>query len=107
MSEKRPQPLIPIQVRDRCPVCGEVSYSRAGIHPQCSVRQADEKRKNLIQREKQLAKEQKTATSSGVLTWQKRCPKCNAVQHVRKTVCGCGHYFAARAGPPTYEGKRT
>jgi hypothetical protein len=44
MSEKKPQPLIPARIRNRCPVCGEVSYSRSGIHPQCSVRKADEKR---------------------------------------------------------------
>ncbi|MGP0062887.1 MAG: hypothetical protein ACLQGP_04695 [Isosphaeraceae bacterium] len=27
--------------RVRCPVCHEAVYSRAGIHPQCAVRQAD------------------------------------------------------------------
>jgi hypothetical protein len=27
--------------RVRCPVCHETVYSRAGIHPQCAVRQAD------------------------------------------------------------------
>lgn len=34
-------PLSPIETRVRCPVCREVVYSRAGIHPQCAVRQAD------------------------------------------------------------------
>jgi hypothetical protein len=31
----------PVSTRVRCPVCHEAVYSRAGIHPQCAVRQAD------------------------------------------------------------------
>jgi hypothetical protein len=31
----------PISTRVRCPVCHEEVYSRAGIHPQCAVRQSD------------------------------------------------------------------
>src|SRR4051794_34363604 len=31
----------PLSTRARCPVCHEVVYSRAGIHPQCAVRQSD------------------------------------------------------------------
>lgn len=27
--------------RVRCPVCHEAVYSRAGIHPQCAVRQSE------------------------------------------------------------------
>jgi hypothetical protein len=27
--------------RARCPVCHETVYSRAGIHPQCAVRQSE------------------------------------------------------------------
>jgi hypothetical protein len=34
-------PLEPVSNRVRCPVCHEAVYSRAGIHPQCAVRQAD------------------------------------------------------------------
>ena len=34
-------PLKPVSTRVRCPVCHEDVYSRAGIHPQCAVRQAD------------------------------------------------------------------
>ena len=108
MTEKKPQPLIPARVRNRCPVCGEISYSRDGVHPQCSVRKADEKHKNRIKREQLLAKEEKPATpASGIAPWQKSCPMCNALQHVRKTVCGCGHTFTVRARPPTSEGERT
>jgi hypothetical protein len=31
----------PVSTRVRCPVCHEEVYSRAGIHPQCAVRQCD------------------------------------------------------------------
>ena len=34
-------PPEPVSNRVRCPVCHEAVYSRAGIHPQCAVRQAD------------------------------------------------------------------
>jgi len=30
-----------VSTRVRCPVCHEEVYSRAGIHPQCAVRQCD------------------------------------------------------------------
>lgn len=32
---------MPLSPRLRCPVCHEAVYSRAGIHPQCAVRQFD------------------------------------------------------------------
>jgi hypothetical protein len=51
MSEKKPHPLIPVRQQNRCPICGQVSYSRGGVHPQCSVRRADEDRRNLLKRE--------------------------------------------------------
>ena len=31
----------PISTRTRCPVCHQAVYSRAGIHPQCAMRQAE------------------------------------------------------------------
>jgi hypothetical protein len=34
-------PPPPASTRVRCPVCHEEVYSRAGIHPQCAVRQSD------------------------------------------------------------------
>jgi hypothetical protein len=33
--------IKPVSTRVRCPVCQEEVYSRAGIHPQCAVRQSD------------------------------------------------------------------
>jgi hypothetical protein len=44
MSEKKPRPLLRGGVQTLCPVCGRVSYSRGGVHPQCSMRRADEQR---------------------------------------------------------------
>jgi hypothetical protein len=41
MSDKKPIPLLPESNGHPCPVCGKKSYSRAGIHPQCAVKQAD------------------------------------------------------------------
>lgn len=102
MSSKKPQPLITPEKPDRsCPVCGEISYSRAGIHPQCSVRQADAKRLNDIQRDKKDDKTKKPDNSAR--PWQKVCPKCKALQHVRKGACTCGHTFATRARAATDE----
>ena len=34
-------PPQPASNRVRCPVCHQEVYSRAGIHPQCAVKQAD------------------------------------------------------------------
>ena len=34
-------PLKPASTRVRCPVCHQEVYSRAGIHPQCAVKQCD------------------------------------------------------------------
>ncbi|MCH8830416.1 MAG: hypothetical protein IID45_12645 [Planctomycetes bacterium] len=94
--------MIPRRTHERCPVCGEISYSLAGVHPQCAVRQADAKRLKRIKRDKPEGKKAKPAT--GVKPWQRICPKCKALQHVRKKVCVCGHTFAVRANPPAGEG---
>jgi hypothetical protein len=34
-------PPQPVSARVRCPVCHKAVYSRAGIHPQCAVRQSE------------------------------------------------------------------
>ena len=45
-SHRRPLPLLATVDKPRplCPVCGSVSYSVAGIHPQCSAAQFDRER---------------------------------------------------------------
>lgn len=105
MSYKKPQPLIRGRRRDPCPVCGEVSYSLTGIHPQCAARQADARRLERVKRNKKVKVAQKPTIQ--IKVWQKRCPKCRAVQHVRKKVCDCGHTFAHRAAPRESEGELT
>ena len=31
----------PVSTRLKCPVCHQAVYSRAGIHPQCAMRQSE------------------------------------------------------------------
>lgn len=97
MSEKKPPPLLPARTLTRCPVCGETSYSHNGIHPQCSVRQADEKLDDSVKREKMLESNNGTATPAArILRTQKSCPKCKELNHVRKMTCACGHTFTGK-----------
>lgn len=92
LSEKsmnnKPRPLFAPPKRKSCPVCGETSYSAAGIHPQCAAREADAKRMQAI---KPALAKAKAAAAATLNTWQKRCPKCRAIVHVRKKTCACGH----------------
>jgi hypothetical protein len=37
VSDKKPEALYPRAVERLCPVCGKVSYSQSGEHPQCSM----------------------------------------------------------------------
>ena len=90
---RKPQPLIPIPPRKVCPVCGAVSYSSAGIHPQCAMREADEKRLQGVKRPTKSHKSR--ITDAEQKPWQKRCPKCREVMHCRKAMCECGHKFAS------------
>lgn len=50
MSIRKPTPLFELKQVRRCPVCGEASFSRAGIHPQCAQRRADAKRMKRVRR---------------------------------------------------------
>jgi hypothetical protein len=54
MSESKPDPLFGQAPRKICPVCGEISYSTAGMHPQCAMQQADAHR---VKRLKALRKD--------------------------------------------------
>jgi hypothetical protein len=86
MSEKKPTPLV-VQRSDRiCPVCGKRSYSAAGVHPQCSMKRADALRKQAAKPE---PKSKPAATRQR--SWDKKCPQCAALLHVRKKVCDCGY----------------
>jgi len=95
MSMKKPEPLLPEDKHDVCPVCGEKSYSQAGVHPQCSVKLADEKRMEVVKRELKKAESQKPAEEKPK-PWQRVCPKCKSLQHVRKRVCVCGYELISK-----------
>lgn len=57
-----PALIAPVRERPKCPVCGKVSYSAAGIHPQCASHRADAATR-LREREK-LAAAAKAAEAS-------------------------------------------
>ena len=68
--QPQPEPLRPLAGPARCPVCGHVAYSAAGIHPQCALKRAD-------------CASKKAAAASGVMVnlkpkttpWSKPRPK--------------------------------
>lgn len=105
MSQKKPPPMYPKPQDKYCPVCGEVSYSREGIHPQCAQTQADQQRMSRQKARLNNTKaghstktargENKSTKSSSLKAWHKRCPKCGAQVHIRKAGCPCGHTFRA------------
>jgi hypothetical protein len=95
---QKPQPLYSQPLRECCPVCGRVSYSAAGIHPQCAVQQADAKR---MKRVKSRMKTVKVVAGEAVLkSWHKACPKCRKPVHIRRSVCECGYSFAVNVNAP-------
>ena len=90
MHNRKPMPLFEPRERKRCPVCSEISYSAAGIHPQCAVHQSDAKRMEAVKLKKQTSQPQQKI---GEKQWQKTCSNCKAVLHVRRKVCDCGQNF--------------
>lgn len=88
---RKPQPLYRPRNRKHCPVCGKVSFSAAGIHPQCAMDQADAKRMQKVKPRRKLSRK---ATTVYVQPWQKICPRCRLLVHVRQKVCECGYAFA-------------
>ena len=94
---KKPEPIFNQPERAECPVCGKPSYSAGGIHPQCAVQLEDKQR---VEKLKQESKRKSTKPGSAKSIWQKVCPKCRDIMHVRKKQCACGHKFEeqSRAG---------
>lgn len=87
----RPPPLYAAPPRATCPVCGHVSYSSTGVHPQCSMHKADQER---MQRVKRKTKDRRTAADVAEISpWQKVCARCRVIVHVRKKECACGYKF--------------
>ncbi len=86
----RPPPLFSETPRAVCPVCGHTSYSAGGVHPQCSMHKADQARMKRIKHKKvPLAAADVTELSP----WQRICPRCKVVAHIRKKECACGYVF--------------
>ena len=78
-----------------CPVCGESSYSKDGIHPQCAVQLADESRKEQLH----AARKASQAGEPKQKSWNKQCPQCKSQLHVRRKECDCGHVFRQTKSP--------
>lgn len=92
---KKPEPLYGAARRAPCPVCGHVSYSPAGIHPQCAVEAADQKQ--LLRLKAKKLKESKTEAAK-LARHEKQCPRCQTIHHIRKQVCDCGYSFQFKNG---------
>ena len=93
MQVKKPLPLDAAERKPLrlCVVCGEVSYSVGGIHPQCAQQQADARRVARIKAEQKLAPAPEPALAK---SWTKPCPKCGLPMHIRKKLCDCGYHFS-------------
>ena len=93
MNQKKPDPMYSLPHRKVCPVCGQVSYSSAGIHPQCAESQADAKR---LKKAKTKKIDKSVAMDATPSAWRKPCPKCGTHVHVRKSICDCGYKFVTQ-----------
>ena len=85
----------PVKKARSCPVCGQSSYSKDGIHPQCAVQLADESRKEQLQAARKMASQSSEPKQK---SWNKQCPKCKTQLHVRRKECDCGHVFRQSKG---------
>lgn len=94
MNYSKPKP--PTQLMPNCPVCGKVTYSRGGIHPQC----ASERQDKIVTAARQATQDK----SSGSATlaqprkqWTKPCPRCKRQLPARRAACECGFSFLKKA----------
>jgi len=88
---KKPEPLFSHVPRAVCPVCGITSYSASGVHPQCAMAAADQVLTRRIKDRNNLGPKPAVAE---LRQYEKRCPRCRAILHVRKRVCDCGHTWS-------------
>ena len=79
MSQKMPLPLMTeggtVASTRLCPVCGEASYSRQGIHPQCAVTQADATRTARLKaaaKKREKSPAHKATNSFTLSAWHRR-----------------------------------
>lgn len=73
----------------RCPVCGQVTYSAAGIHPQCAMNRSSQAHDARVKVEAARDTTKRQATRS----WLKACPRCQRQLPIRRGACECGHVF--------------
>jgi hypothetical protein len=107
-DSSKPEPLYAAVQRPRCPVCGEATYSRSGIHPQCAQERGDAlQKKRLKERQVDAPPPAPPAVNPNQLRpWHKRCPGCRAEIHVRRNECDCGYEFP-RTRAETADGRMT
>jgi len=86
-ANRKPPPLYIAPERNKCPVCGHTSYSTTGIHPQCAMQIADQASLRRIQLKKP------PVPKAGPRHFEKLCPRCKAILHVRRIACQCGYEF--------------
>jgi len=65
VSEKKPLVITFPAVQKHCPVCGKVSYSLSGEHPQCSVERGDPRAKRRKQQSRKPVLASVTPLASG------------------------------------------
>ena len=94
MSILKPEPIIAPAVREVCPICGKPSYSRDGIHPQCSVDRADAKRTAALKAKRKAEPKAEKAPRHAL---SKKCQLCGAIVHIRVKMCRCGNEFTPPA----------
>jgi hypothetical protein len=95
MTKLKPAPLlhVPVSNRANCPICGQSTYSRDGIHPQCAVKQADDARTARL---KLKPKPPIAPAAAAQKKWSRNCPKCGTQVHVRLAKCACGQVLIRR-----------
>lgn len=88
VDSSKPAPLEVTPPRAVCPVCGKPSYSRGGIHPQCT----------MTREFAQLRAAEKAAnpspTESPPSAWGKVCVRCGRKLRTRRMTCDCGYVLA-------------
>jgi hypothetical protein len=89
-----PALIAPVRERPKCPVCGKVSYSSAGIHPQCAVNRADAKLRLILK-----AKREAEAAAAPPGGFSKRCSGCGRAVAAPRLVCACGRALASGTLP--------
>lgn len=90
MDVLKPVVVAPQPERTKCPICGQTTFSRGGVHPQCAMQQADAPRIAQLRAKSHAAA--KIEKAKGPIR-KKKCPTCDALHDVGQKVCKCGFRF--------------